>query len=237
MRFVGVVFPPESAPLVEKTVAELSNKLSALTGAREFHFTDIFQGQSEFRGVPIDVRLDLLEAFANAVAALRPTIFIQSIDDETLQAVASITNLPSMPPPLNPREPRSFAFLGLLIRICQHIRDERKGQENAVIMCDHGLLKSGMGMHLPICPDVIYNDTVYFIDSQIEPGIQVADFAAFALNRHQIILQRGTLTDLEKSFLYATEVIAPFVRDVDQHRFTGPINPKYHSRYIEKKSE
>ena len=83
-------------------------------------------------------------------------------------------------------------------------------------------------MHLPFWPDVIYKNTVYFIDSTIEVGIQIADFAAFLLNRHQQILQRGTPTDFEKSFLNATVSVLTFFKNVEAQTVRGPLNPKYH---------
>jgi hypothetical protein len=228
VRLVAVVFAPEFAPLVPVTMARLLAALSVSTGAREFHFTDVFQGKGEFSGVSIQQRLDIFRTFAEAVAALQPSIFVQSIDDATLKAVLSTVNMPSLPVPLTPQTPQGFAMIGLLIRASEHIRRTRSGAQLAVALCDHGILKSGTGVHLPFWPDVIYKNTIYFIDSTIEVGIQIADFAAFLLNRHQQILQRGTPTDFEKSFLNATVSVLTFFRNVEAQTVRGPLNPKYH---------
>ena len=230
VRFVAVVFTPEFAPQVPLTMTRLLAALSATTRAREFHFTDVFQAKGEFTGVAIPERLNIFQTFAEAVATLQPSIFVQSIDDATLEAVMSTVDMPSLTVPLSPQSPQGFALIGLLIRACEHVRSMRSGAQQAVVLCDHGILQSGIGVHLPICPDVIYNNTIFFIDSRIEIGIQVADFAAFLLNRHQQILQRGTPTDFEKSFLNATVSVLPFFRNVDQQTVRGPLNPKYHTR-------
>src|SRR6266850_4038538 len=131
------------------------------------------------------------------------------MDVETLSAVVKQVELPSLPVPLNLKEPRVWSLVVLLIKACDHIRNVRHGAQQAIVFCDQGLLKSGCGIHLPICPDVINNNIIYFVDSKIETGIQLADFAAFVLNRHQQILQKKEPTDLEKSFLYATESVMP----------------------------
>jgi len=74
VRFVAVIVKPETTPLVPAMMKVSLDALKEATGAAEFHFTDIYQAQGEFRGIPIETRLRIFKVFADLLAKIEPII-------------------------------------------------------------------------------------------------------------------------------------------------------------------
>ena len=216
VRFVAVVVRPEISPQIPMGMRIATDMLKQVTEATEFHFSDIYQAQGQFKGVPLHTRLSILRAMTSVFSdIIKPAIFVQSMDSETLKHVARQVQLPQLPSPLSLTSTRNFAFLGILARVCEYVAQTRSGDEEAVIFCDQGILKPGYALHIPWWPGTIHQNSVYFVDSNGVPGIQLADFAAFVLNRHQLLAQKQSLNSLDKTFLWTVEPIGQFFLNID----------------------
>ena len=124
----------------------------------------------------------------------------------------------------------------MLIDIFSHalelINDELKSSAQAVVFCDHGFRKSGIGMKLPVKLETIYNNSIFFIDSKLHPGIQLADFAAFVINRQQILMGKEKLNEKDVTFMYSIQPMIPLFKNITKVNAKAELNPKYHLPFI-----
>ena len=91
-----------------------------------------------------------------------------------------------------------FGFLLLCSNLSHHIRQmHENGPEDFALpmplFVDEGLAKAGTSVDLPNWGDVIEGPRAQFCNSKSTPGIQIADFAAFATSRTQWIMAQQKL--------------------------------------------
>jgi hypothetical protein len=207
-------------------------KLNQSTGATEFHFSDIYQGINQFKNVSLQNRLAIFRDIVSFLTeTINPAIFVQSADNEFLQEVSSQYTLPNFPSPLSMDRPRNFCFVILLCRIMDYIENTRSGTEQAIVCCDQGILQSGYYLRFPMKPGLIHDNTVYFFDSKEQRGIQLADFAAFVLNRQQLLFKKKKLNSLEKTFLLIVEPLAPLFKNVEPREIMIQYDSFFHVPY------
>jgi hypothetical protein len=76
------------------------------------------------------------------------------------------------------------------------------------VIVDEGRLKSGNAIILPGLAPTFYAGAILFASSRLVQPIQLADFAAYVLNRWQLLRVKDRLNDLDKTLL---EILSPIV--------------------------
>lgn len=71
----------------------------------------------------------------------------------------------------------------------------------ARVFVDEGYKKNGLALRLPFWESVFSDSLICFAKSSSVLPIQLADFAAFCLNRTQLLLGKPELNELDKELL------------------------------------
>ena len=209
--WVGVVVSPWQMPEVLDQFPGALDELAKHTGASEFHFADIYAGRGAFSGVDLQVRLALFEFMAHLFRGYRFPVFVQTLDPVTLSKVREQAGdeLPQRLRTFNLTKPQDLALLFLLIWVKRYIQESRASdQVLARVFVDEGFKKAGIGLPIPSWETVFADGAVFFASSSSIQPIQLADFAAFSLNRTQLLRGEEQLNEHDKRFL---EIMSPIV--------------------------
>jgi hypothetical protein len=173
-------------------------------GASEFHCQDIFQGTREFKNVELSLRLGVLEFLAHIFRTYRFPIFVQTIDPVNLADIHRREPgfKGAKAGPFDFSKPRGAALFFLLIRVREYlVKERRHSQQLARLFVDEGFMKSGRALKIPVWKDVFADGLLCSMSSATVLPLQLADFAAYALNRHQILRSRKKLSPLDRTLL------------------------------------
>ncbi len=212
ISYSGVIIQPEYSKDIPKIMHLAIKSLNQIVKASEFHFKDIYQGHGEFEGVDIKVRNQILYKFAELLSRLNPAVFFITADKKTVEEFYKEQVFPKG---TSQRTIFSSYALGNLIeRIDNYLINEIKTDKKAVVFCDNGFKESGNALQLPIKVDSIYSNSIFFIDSKAHPGIQLADFTAYTLNRYQFLAKKEKLSSIDVTFILQTEALKPLLKNV-----------------------
>jgi hypothetical protein len=181
------------------------DELSRLAPAREFHFGDIYAGRKEFDGLPIAVRLALFEFMATIFRTYRFPVIVQTLDPSSLGEIRRWGKFPDSIGPFNLARPADAALFFLLLRVKSHLQ-EQAGSGLARVFIDEGYKNNGIAIRIPTFEEVFADGLLCFAKSSSIHPIQLADFAAFCMNRTQLLLGKEQLSDLDGALL---EILSP----------------------------
>ncbi|HEY2033125.1 MAG TPA: DUF3800 domain-containing protein [Rhizomicrobium sp.] len=178
-------------------------------GASELHFTDIYSGRGTWKGVPVAKRIEIFDLMKHFVSSFALPIVHRTVSEETLDDHPGIREklVRTSGSPWNLAEISHFGFLLLCFSVCGYAREmNRKAPSDfrlpMPLFVDEGLAGAGTFVGLPSWGDVIEGQQAHFCNSKDNPGIQIADFAAFAIARTQwIIVQQKGGTPIRKGDL------------------------------------
>jgi len=94
--WVAVIVSPHQMPEVLEQLPGALHALKEATGATEFHFTDIYEGRKEFKGVDLQVRLALFEFMASTCSRYQFPFIVQTFDPETLADIRARSGNPDL---------------------------------------------------------------------------------------------------------------------------------------------
>lgn len=207
--WVAVVVPRSVIAEVWQQLPRAIAELKLQTGGSEFHFTDIYQGRRAFKGVPLQQRLAVFRFMAFIFATHNFPVFVQTLDPNTLQDVRERVKLPERLGPFSFKKQEDLALFFLLIRVKWHLEQQYAENERpARVFVDEGFQNNGAAIVIPPLEAVFADGLVCFAQSNSILPLQLADFAAFCLNRSQLLLGRSELSELDKSFLRIIEPLA-----------------------------
>lgn len=202
--WVAVIVPPsQSAEIMEQMYGALE-ELRRYVRADEFHFTDIYSGTKQFKGVDLQLRLKLFGFMAHIFSVYQLPIIVQTFDPETLAHVQSKSEgqFPDSVPFFDVNDCGDLALLFLLSRLKRYMQEtETFGKVKARVFIDEGFKKNGTGMRIPTFEDVFADSQICFAQSSSIYPIQLADFAAFSLNRTQLLCGKESRSPLDQEFL------------------------------------
>lgn len=204
--WVAVVVSPEHMPEILEQFPGALDELSRLLRSTEFHFGDIYAGRKEYRGVPVEVRLALFEFMAKIFQEYRFPIIVQTFDPETLSNIRCRAPFPEKVGPFNLNLPVDAALFFLLIRLKLHLEEQGGVPTLARVFVDEGYKRNGAAIRIPAFDKVFADGLICFARSSSIHPIQLADFAAFSLNRTQLLLGKPVLSDLDERLL---EILSP----------------------------
>ena len=205
--WVAVIVSPIDMPEVLEQFPQALDELSRHVPSQEFHFGDIYAGRKEFRGRPIAFRLAIFEFMAKIFRTYRFPVIVQTFDPDSLAEIRRRGPFPDSVGPFNLGRPVDAALFILLLRVKWHLEDQPKPAV-ARVFVDEGYKKNGTVIRIPRFKEVFADGLVCFARSSAIYPIQLADFAAFCLNRTQLLLGKAELSDLDKRLL---EILSPIV--------------------------
>jgi hypothetical protein len=204
-----VIVPRQIIAEVWQQFPAAVEELQRLTGATEFHFADIYGGRRAFKGVPLERRLTLFAFMAYLFSAYRVPVFVQTLDPESIRDVQGRASLPERLGPFDFRKHNDLALFFLLLRVKWYLESQYSDADRrARVFVDEGFQRNGAAIMIPPLRGVFADGLVCFGRSDSILPIQLADFAAFCLNRSQLLLGRSKLSELDESFLRTISPIA-----------------------------
>ena len=202
--WVAVIIPPSQIGEVMEQMPQALDELYNIVGAKEFHFTDIYSGTKQFKDVDLQLRLSLFEFMAHIFSVYNFPIIVQTFDPETLADIRSRSKgqIPDSIPPFDLTQCNDSALFFLLLRVKCYMQETTTFPNiKARVFIDEGFKKNGSAIPTPTCADAFADGQIYFAQSSSISPIQLADFAAFSLNRVQLIGGREQRNSLDSRLL------------------------------------
>ena len=207
--WVAVVVPKEQIGEVWRQFPRALSQLGRTVGATEFHFTDIYMRRREFRDVPLATRLGVFRFMAHIFATYRFPVFVQTLDPDSLDDIRGRADFPERLGPFNLKKHEDLALFFLLLRVKWHLEQRYSGSDTlARIFIDEGFKKSGAAISIPPLKTVFADGLICFARSDSILPLQLADFAAFCLNRTQLLMGKEQLSELDLSLLRIIQPLA-----------------------------
>lgn len=188
---------------------EAIEELRHIAGAAEFHFADIYGGKGNYKGVDLKIRLALFEFMAHIFTTYRFPVIVQTLDPGNVSDIHDGANLPKQVGPFNLTKQDDLALLFLLLRVKWFLENQSSSPGPwARVFVDEGFKKNGAAIRIPTLERYFVDGLVCFARSDIVQPIQLADFAAFGLNRTQLIRGKPELSELDRTLLQIMSPVA-----------------------------
>ncbi len=207
--YVAVVVPRHQISGVLCELPKAVGELRSRTGAMEFHFSDIYAGRKTFGNVDLNVRLEIFRFMAHIFSVYRFPVIVQTFDPDSIADIRSRAPFPQQLGPFNLTKIEDMALLTLLFRVEWLLKEI--GIEHRVrarVFVDEGFKKNGIAIKMDNFNRCFVDGLVCFARSDTIQPIQLADLAAFCLNRSQLILGKPEPSDLDYAFLNIVSPIA-----------------------------
>ena len=218
--WVAVILLPDHATEVMEQMPKMLAELKRLTGANEYHWVDIFGGRHDFKGVDPEIRFGLIGAMAEILGQREFPILVQTLDPVSMRAVRAQGQFPDRISKFNLRKHEDFALFLLLTMVKSHLKQFPEPERvPAHVFIDEGFLKRGQALQLPSFDPIFSGGLLCSADSSSVFPIQLADFAAFCLNRSQLILGKEKKSENDIRFLRLIEPMAPNYINLERKNF------------------
>jgi len=153
------------------------------------------------------IRLSLFEFMSYIFYTYQFPIFVQTFDPKTLDELRSRAKFPEKLGQFDLTKQEDMALLFLLMRIKWYIEKNRQySSADARVFVDEGYKKNGIAISIPMWESVFADGLICFACSSSIYPLQLADFAAFALNRTQLLIGKKELNSLDKRIM---EILSP----------------------------
>ena len=207
--WVAVAVPKQQIGEVWRQFPRALSQLEGLLGTTEFHFTDIYMRRREFRDVPLATRLGVFRFMAHIFATYRFPVFVQTLDPGSLNDIRTRADFPERLGPFTLKKHEDLALFFLLLRVKWHLEQTYSGSDTlARVFVDEGFKKSGTAVSVPSFKTVFADGLICFARSDSILPLQLADFAAFCLNRTQLLMGKKKLSELDVSLLRIIQPLA-----------------------------
>ncbi|MGQ0833492.1 MAG: hypothetical protein ACT4O5_00990 [Gammaproteobacteria bacterium] len=215
------IAPSQVAEVMDQLPGALSYLKEIGIEDPEFHFTDIWAGKGKFRKLDLQTRLGIFRFMADIFSIYRFAVLVQTFDPDNASDVQNRAKWPSNLGPLSVDDHEDLALIFLFLRVRQHLRSLEGGNATACIVVDEGRLANGSVIAHPGLAPAFCGGAILFASSREVHAIQVADFAAFVLNRWQLLRVKEKLTDVDKTLLEILSPVAECFVNIDAVRIHG----------------
>ena len=205
-----LVSPDKIAEVMDQLPGALSFLQELGLDDPELHFTDIWGGRGEYRKLDLQQRLGIFRFMACIFTTYRFPILVQTFDPTNAAEIRNRANWPDSLGPLKFDDHEDLALICALLRVRLHLKTLTGGNATACVIVDEGRLSSGSAIELPGFAPTFFAGAILFASSRLVLPIQLADFAAFVMNRWQLLRVKGSLSDLDKTLL---EIISPIAKN------------------------
>jgi uncharacterized protein DUF3800 len=150
----------------------------------EFHGKDLFSGQGHFAGLPSAKRIEIYDDVLGAIEATGGLVIVRGVDKPCLQR--------RYPKPFHPHDIALMFTIESIERLAQDrdcrvllVADEAKEVEDAALrdLANYQEFGTSWGWNTERIERIV--DTIHFVRSKTNPGIQLADCAAFVAMRRR----------------------------------------------------
>ncbi len=206
--WVAVIVQPEYMMEIMNQMPLAISELKAQTGATEFHFSKIYSGSKQFKNISIEVRDGLINFMGHIFDSYDIRILNQTFDPTHIQRWKKDLSKFNLLPHFKIDDHAHLSLLFLLFKLKRFLDSL---DQKALVFIDEGIKKSGTCVIIPQLGDRFYENMICFADSSEIMPLQLADFAAWWLNRMQLINDKG----------------APTVREIDLLRNLNHMSARY----------
>ena len=227
--WVAVILSPQESFEVSTQLPLALDELERATGATEFHFTEIYSGKGPFKNLPLDLRLGLFGFMAEIFSIYKFPILVQTLDPDNAMFQQFRSTFEKNPPPVafKVNKHEDVALFFLLCRVKWFLREKGvTAADAAYVVVDEGFRDAGASLRLPSFSSVFHNGNVSFAASNQLSHLQLADFAAFSLNREQWLLGKDTLSPLDETLATILSKIAWNYVNIGRVTYDQWWNPK-----------
>jgi hypothetical protein len=137
------------------------------------------------------------------------TVLVQTFDPENGTEIRRRAEWPERLGPLKFSDHEDLALIFALLRVRMHLKSLAGGNATVCVVVDEGPLSSGQAIVLPGLAPTFVGGAVLFASSRLVHPIQLADFAAFVLNRWQLLRVKDNLSEADRTLL---EIVSPIAK-------------------------
>ena len=131
---------------------------------------------------------------------------------------ARARELPKAFGPLKFSDHEDLALIFALMRVRLHLKSLDGGKATACVVVDEGRLPNGKAIILPSLAPTFFSGAILFANSRLVHPIQLADFAAFVMNRWQLLRVKNSLSNKDKALLEIVSQVARCFVNIDKVR-------------------
>lgn len=205
--WAAVVLSPQQFKEVASELPPTLEELKRLCGGAEFHMTDIYRGHKSFKAAEVEQRLGAIAFLAHIFRENKYPIFFQTLDpvgakqfaDPLFQRKLGVLDL---------RKHEELALWMLLSRVQEYISDNKNNLPHPAyfVLDESEKWKDSRSVDIQktvINPTLFASKKIYSRNSVDFPAIQLADFAAYCINRQQwlLTLPKEKITQFDLAFL------------------------------------
>jgi len=133
-------------------------------------------------------------------------VLVQTFDPTNSAEILASSNFPKSFGPLQFNKHDDLALIFPLLRIRQYLSEQPASSKTACVVVDEGRLKDGQSIVMSgLAPQFLHGAILFASSRKVKP-VQLADFAAFALNKWQLLRVKPELNDVDRTLL---EIFSP----------------------------
>ena len=202
VSYCGILVEEKQLKSVEYVMNGMCDELFKNYKTKELHFTDIYNGNKEFKSMSANEKLDLIGAMVELVKYFDIKIFTSTFNTTTEKQIAPYENLFKLAfkEIQTTRNPKTVGWLLAIYRANGYVKMNLKNSQISKVICDEGIRKPGSKIKLPLTTNKNGLD-VEFDSPENNPVLQIADFAAWALTRTKLILDKNQKSQMDKELL------------------------------------
>lgn len=215
ISMVGCLVP---AGEIEQLAGELNfhlSELKELYNADEYHFTDICNHKNQFEGIDGYDALSMIQLFAEIIKEYDIKIVTQTITGEILEKnndlISEVDKIAAKCGLSNTSEAQKNESRALILNILnakKYVESLSGDNEIAAVFCDEGLRKNNAETKIKLGGKDVEID---FCSSKEFPYLQVADFAAWALTRSKLNLEKSQNKEMKDFDLMTMKILEDIV--------------------------
>ena len=177
------------------------NELQRTVGMREFHFADLFSGKG-IRSIPFEKRLAVFRFMASIFSANRYPMLVQTFSPANIREHQELISSFRSFGTFEMTNPADLSLVILLWQLrCYFAENKSLFSRPTLVFLDEGRFKARMAVRLAPLLDFAAYQALFVRSSEDIYFLQLADFAAFALNRMQWILAKEERTDKDMALM------------------------------------
>lgn len=171
---------------MRKCLYEICSPSSKSSLAEEFHFKDIYNGTGQFKGITLPKRIELFYTFAEIFRNYNYPMLISTIGSDDLKRNKLFISNPKIKVSnFKLANSSDLALFLLLFRIRKYLLKYSGLHLPVEIFVDNGRQAANTAQKVDMLDGLVKSNQLFYKSSHEEPLIQLADFAAFCLNRHR----------------------------------------------------
>jgi hypothetical protein len=185
--WAAVIIPSEIADDVQQAMEIFTGGIMGDYGASELHFTDIYSGRNEFKGVAVEKRIEIFELMTALFENFELPVLYQTCSKEILKE----WGYPRFKKRVwwKSNDPSKMGLLYLCHLVSKLFEEHHEVFRNPLqAFVDEGMAKVGTKVKLPNWGHAFQRRELCFASSKTVFGLQLADFAAFSISHSQWLL-------------------------------------------------